>query len=480
MQGNFQTGQLSKQHVLHRTHPRPRLFTATLAVLALTAAPAVASPAGRAHDAALPSHVPGQVVVGYQPGADSHTRAVARAAAGTAATAPADDHAQVVRVTDGKSVLETARELAAQPGVAYAVPNVVARAAFVPNDPGRSNGGVGGWQQLQWNFLAGTGVNAPGAWDNLMRARKPGGQGVLIGVLDTGVAFENRAGFRRSPDFIAQQFVQGYDFVGRDKFPDDDNGHGTFVAGVIAERANNGIAATGLAYGAKILAVRVLDRDGLGDAATIAKGIRYAANRGAQVINLSLEFDPSVRTAQIPEVLSAVRYANRKGVVVVGASGNEGVTAVAYPAKASTVIAVGATTEHGCLADYSNQGRELDIVAPGGGADADLTDPGCAPSAKTGRDIFQLTYTSAAARTFGFPTGYEGTSMAAPHVAAAAALVIASGVIGAKPSPAAVLKRLQATAHDLGAPGNDPLYGAGLLDVAAATAPAVVTPAKRK
>jgi len=174
-----------------------------------------------------------------------------------------------------------------------------------------------------------------------------------------------------------------------------------------------------------------------------------------------------------------VRYANRRGVVVVGASGNEGVTAVAYPAKASTVIAVGATTEHGCLADYSNQGRELDIVAPGGGADADLTDPGCAPAAKPGRDIFQLTYTSAASRTFGFPAGYEGTSMAAPHVSAAAALVIASGVIGAKPTPSAVLTRLQATAHDLGAPGNDPLYGAGLLDAAAATAPAVVTARRR-
>ena len=144
-----------------------------------------------------------------------------------------------------------------------------------------------------------------------------------------------------------------------------------------------------------------------------------------------------MRARQIPNILDALHYATRRGALVVGAAGNEGVASVAYPARARNVLSVGATTEHGCLAEYSNTGVQLDITAPGGGPDADFADdPNCRPLEKPGRDIYQMTFTRNV-RTFGLPARYMGTSMAAPHVTATAALVIASGVLGAGPDAGA-------------------------------------------
>jgi serine protease len=300
----------------------------------------------------------------------------------------------------------------------------------------------------------------------------PGGHGVIVAVLDTGVAYANRGPFRRSPDFTAGEFVGGYDFVERNRFPNDRNGHGTFVASTIAEATNNGRGLTGLAFGARLMPVRVLDSQGEGEASTIAEGVIFAARHGARVINLSLEFSPGVTASDIPELIEALRYAHRRGVLVVGAAGNEGHTAIAFPARAATVVSVGATTEHGCLAGYSNDGSGLTLVAPGGGADASLPgDPNCHPDLPAGRDIYQVTFTGSSPRVFGVPTGYEGTSMAAPHVSATAALVIASGVLGRHPTPTQITARLRATARKLGGPSDQALYGAGLVDAAAATAP---------
>jgi serine protease len=381
---------------------------------------------------------------------------------------------RIVRVRPGHTVAGTIAALETRPGVASATPDWFARASFLPNDPGRGRT-AGGWSRVQWNLSSPVaGINAPAAWDRLITAGRPGGAGVVVAVLDTGIAYRDFEGYRRSPDLNPRRFRRGYDFVANDPYPLDENGHGTHVASTIAEAANNGIGLAGIAYGATIMPVRVLNSGGVGLTTRIAAGIRFAAANGADIINLSFEFGPVVLREDIPNVLDALRYARRKGVLVVGASGNAGASVVAYPARSADVLAVGATTENGCRADYSNEGMGLDVVAPGGGPDAELDgDPNCRPSEPQGADIFQMTYTGASRRRFGLPGGYIGTSMAAPHVSATAALVIASGVLGPDPTPGAVKRRLKLTARDLGAPGPDEHYGAGLLDAARATDPAV-------
>ncbi len=406
-------------------------------------------------------HVPGEVVVRFAPTADVPTAAHAAAAV--------SPRTRVVRTRSGQTVAERAAELRRRPGVLSATPNLIARAAYIPNDPGRL-GTPGGWQELQWNFAGPFGVNAPAAWDHTGEAGRLGGTGVVVAVLDTGVAYADHGGYARSPDLRGNRFVPGRDFVDGDGRPDDENGHGTHVASTVAETIDNGVGVTGLAFGAQIMPVRILDRWGEGDSAAISKGIRFAARKGVDIINLSFEFGTGVSAGQIPDILDALRYARRKGVLVVGASGNSSRASVAYPARAAAVLSVGATTEHGCVADYSNKGRTLDLVAPGGGPDAAIAgDPNCHPAEPEGRSIVQMTFRGSR-RAFGLPTNYTGTSMATPHVSATAALVIASGVVGADPSPAALEARLKQTARDLGAPGPDRTYGAGLVDAAAATA----------
>ena len=139
--------------------------------------------------------------------------------------------------------------------------------------------------------------------------------------------------------------------------------------------------------------VRVLDTPGRRRSLDDRRRRRTSrSSHGAQVINLSLEFSPGVTASDIPELIEALRYAHRRGVLVVAAAGNEGHAAIAYPARAPDVVSVGATTEHGCLASYSNDGTGLTLVAPGGGADADLPgDPNCHPELPPGRDIYQVT-----------------------------------------------------------------------------------------
>jgi serine protease len=443
------------------------------AALALTLTAVWAAPA-RA------DQVAGEVVVRYKPGVD---RTAVERAVGVGRAEAFAPHTRLLQIRDGDSVAATVRELRARPEVATAAPNKIARlSTFTPNDPGLS-GDNGGWQQLQWNFMPGTGVNAPDAWQHLIDVRRGGGKGVVVAVLDTGVAYANRRRFRRSPDFAKGDFVRGYDFVDDDRFPNDENGHGTHVAGTIGERTDNGTGVTGLAYGARIMPVRVLDRYGGGDSVTITAGIRWAVRHGADVINLSFEFDDGFRqvtASEIPDILAALRFAKRHNVVVVAASGNRGLGTVAYPARYASVIAVGATTADGCRASYSNAGRGIDLMAPGGGKN-DPNDPTCGHGRPQGRGIFQMTFpwaasdnaphTASAYRRFGLPRKFIGTSMAAPHVSATAALIIASRIVGRHPRPQAVEQRLKATAIDAGAPGFDSLYGAGRVDAAAATDP---------
>jgi serine protease len=486
---------LGRRHgeTVEATHPpRHPLRVALLGLSLLAAALAAGVTQARAAD-----YVPHEVIVGYRPGTVA-TPALTRLGV-RSSTPAATPGTRVLHLRLGESVPAAIARLRRQRGVAYAVPDFIAHAAgaapengstkaaqaelageFYPDDGGRSDRAQG-WEQMQWNMLPGSGVNAPEAWANLLGDHRAGGRGVVVAVLDTGVAYRDWKQFQHSPDFGRTRFVAPYDFVSNNKFPLDRNGHGTFVAGIIAESTNNGIGLTGLAYGASIMPVRVLDSSGEGDEATIARGIRYAVAHGAQVINLSLEFLPSQvdSGSEIPQIVSAINYAHRHGVTVVGAAGNDETDQIAYPARAPGVISVGATTRDRCLADYSNGGSGLDLVAPGGGNDAIMPgEPDCHPE-RSLPSIFQLTLTSPPHwNRFGYPNYYIGTSMSSPEVAATAALVIASGVIGPHPTPDQILTRLEETATTLpiGAPKPNSDYGYGLLNSGAATTLKVPAP----
>jgi serine protease len=442
---------------------RTLIATTALALLlatALLAAAASAAEAPKEHAA----FVPGQLLVRFQGGSE-----------------------RLVDLPQGVDVATAERALGANPAVAYAVPNYVAHASSIPDDPGPA-GVPGGWQRTQWNFLpCGSlcgesptplqfqergGLNAPGAWEILKQRGVPAGKGARVAVLDTGVAYmTKKPRFRRSPDFSRKQFLPGYDFVDKDRQPLDEDGHGTHVTGTIAERTGNHLGLTGLASRAKIIPVRVLDSEGFGTARNIASGIRWAANHKAQVINMSFEFSLGVNSCgKIKGICSAIKYAFKKGALVVAAAGNENGEPVAYPAGAPHAIGVGRTTKDACLASESRTGAGLDLVAPGGGFPL-LANCGTDDALfSRGVPIFQLTLVGGGFRTFGYPGGYEGTSMAAAHVSGVAALVIASHVVGS--SPAAVECQLEGSARhsdsQLGQPYDPRLFGAGLLDAAAA------------
>jgi len=270
-------------------------------------------------------------------------------------------------------------------------------------------------------------IDADLAWGTIT------GTGVDIAIIDTGIDKDH-------PDLAVAggiNFVRKGRRVDPDKW-DDDNGHGTHCAG-IAAALDNDIGVIGVAPGASLIAVKVLDRSGSGYLSDIVDGIYWAADN-ADVINLSLGIDketldqyPNDRDA----LQAAVDYADEAGVVVVAAAGNEypGEDTVIYPARFDSAIAVSATDSYDNMAGFSSTGPSVELAAPGVGIYSTYKDGG-------------------------YATG-DGTSMAAPHVAGTAALVIAA---------AKSVSQLQTTAEDLGAVGWDPYYGYGLVDAAAAAA----------
>jgi serine protease len=304
-----------------------------------------------------------------------------------------------------------------------------------PNDP---------QYKFQWHLDQ---IGMPKAW------QLADGNGVIVAVLDTGVAYEDYRNFHLLPDLKGITFVDPYDFVSNTKHANDDHGHGSHVTGTIAQVTHNGIGVAGVARNVRIMPLKVLSGSGSGSVAGIADAIRYAADKGAKVINMSLggAFPSAV-------LKKAVAYAHGKGVTVVCAAGNESRGRVGYPAAYPGAIAVAATQFDEATTFYSNWGKDIDIAAPGGNTRVDQNGDGMPDG------VLQNTI------ALGDPTkddyfGYMGTSMASPHVAGVAALVIGEGVT----DPDRVEKVLKDSARKPeGHKFDGERYGAGIVDAPAA------------
>ena len=350
--------------------------------------------------------------------------------------------AGVVKALEGNRAVE-----GVEPNVHYSLfdQDLEAGAAFddapKPN-PGKPNDPM---YKSQWHMDM---VNAEGAW-----AKNQGG-GVIVAVIDTGVSAGllpngKKSKLKRVPDLKETEIVAGFNFVDNNQDASDGNGHGTHVAGTISQSTNNAFGVVGLAPKSKIMPIKVLSDRGSGTVADIANGIRFAADNGAKVINMSLGGGMYSST-----LARAVKYAHDKGVTVACAAGNGARQKVEYPAAYDGCVAVSALGPDGKLAFYSSYGKETDIAAPGGDTRVDLNKDGLPDG------VLQNTIGRGDANSHGF-FPFQGTSMATPHVAAAAALVISSGVT----DPDRVEKILKDSAKKL----NDPIrYGAGGLDAAAA------------
>ncbi|MEA5566537.1 S8 family peptidase [Anabaena sp. UHCC 0399] len=275
----------------------------------------------------------------------------------------------------------------------------------------------------QWNLHK---IGVEGAWSQTK------GSGVTVAVIDTGVT--------KVRDLQETKFVKGYDFVNDKEEASDDNGHGTHVAGTIAQATNNKYGVAGIAYEAKLMPLKVLSSYGGGTVADIAEAIKFAADKGADVINMSLGGGGESQLLK-----QAIDYAHRKGVVIIAAAGNENENSASYPARYPYVIGVSAFGPNGEKAPYSNFGAGVDISAPGG------TDAGA---------ILQETINEQGEGVF---LGLQGTSMASPHVAGVAALIKAKGI----EEPEEILKVLKQSARVI---QDDSLnyYGAGQLNAEAA------------
>ncbi|MFA5069676.1 MAG: S8 family serine peptidase [Patescibacteria group bacterium] len=332
---------------------------------------------------------------------------------------------------ENKNIPELVATYEKNPYVKYAELNYILKInTFSPNDP---------YYSQQWNLAK---INTALAWD--YDATPPlygGSSSIVVAVLDTGVAYENYGSFIRAPDLENTNFVAGYDFMENDKHPNDDDGHGTSIAEIIAASTDNDRAIAGIAFNISIMPVRVIKHDSTTTAAVVAQGIDYARENGADVINMSLGGETS------SEILyTAIKDAVNAGLIIVASTGNDSNDRIYYPAAYPEVIAVGATKQTDEISAFSNYGAGLDLMAPGENILAEYcTNP---PTCSRFRQA-----------------SLNGTSQAAPHVTAAAALLLSSGLTAEK-TEAALLNG----AKDLGLAGYDTTFGYGLLDIEGAFA----------
>lgn len=271
-------------------------------------------------------------------------------------------------------------------------------------------------------------IDGPRAWSLST------GRDIVVAVIDTGVDLDH-------PDLSDKLVGNGRSFLMNAAGADDDNGHGTHVAGIIAASTDNAVGIAGLGWDTRVLPVKLLDEDGLGDPLLIDDAIYYATDQGAQVINLSL----GVPNDCPSDVEAAVAYASSRGVVVVAAAGNHQEGSFGgiemYPANCAHVLGVAATGIDDAIASFSNWGDHVSIVAPGSGIYSTWW---------PGADYREVYYSY-----------LSGTSMAAPHVSGLAALVL-----DRYPSytPDQVASAILDNAVDLGTSGWDPYFGCGRID----------------
>ena len=440
-------------------------------------------------------YLPGEVVVKFKDGVtvDQQQRAL-----DVSRGRPAVDSLEwagpvaIVRDATEPDPRQLAERLAAQPEVQYAEPNYIRRHQLTPNDPG--------YNPRQWNFPA---IDLPRAWD-INAGANPN---IIVAIVDTGVTTVNQTftvktwnnaaiqsidvPYAMNPDMSPSKFVSPFDFVAVSNVVLDSDGHGTHVSSTVAEDTNNNLLDAGSAFNARIMPVKVcasywdvqfawsaggahgfvpLNSGGCLDT-TVAQGIRYAADNGAKVINLSLGgVDPS-QTEQ-----SAINYAVGKGVFVSIAAGNEyeNGNATSYPAGYAPGIngamAVAATNRSGNRAYYSNTGSYIEIAAPGGDSrDSDASGSGLIWQSTLRPSVRDPTFVNFPRFDLYAEVGYSGTSMATPHVSGVAALVISEGIT----SPAAVESAIKKSAKFLGTPSatdktRSDEFGAGLVQARAA------------
>jgi len=403
-------------------------FSSGVAVLSSAATVSAGTPAGAVNTEASAQaawDIPGEWVVDFEDDtAESDIQGFFTSLSVSYRESDLEDDTRIEIATIPTATATTVLDaLRADPRIERLEPHAKVKAMWVPNDPLYGE---------QWHMDR---VGAATAWTYGT------GRGVTVAVIDTGIACKSFEGFQKATDLAQTNCVAGYNLVADNAHAVDDHGHGTHVAGTIAQSTHNGIGGAGLAFNASLMPVKVLSADGWGTTSDVADGIRWAADHGAHVINLSLG---GPRNSTILQ--SAVDYARRRGAVVVAAAGNTG-GPVSYPGGSPNVIGVSATDARDELARFSARGAGVDIAAPG----VDVLQQTVCEGGLNGCEVFPR---------------YSGTSMAAPHVAAAAALLVSQGVS----RPSAIEEALLANARPVpaGPDGADKL-GAGVLDAGAAT-----------